>query len=182
MRACVPCIPTDLGCTGRQAGSSRFNNAHVTYLCTQDVAHIPAAHARACNVLLYREPPQAHTVLHHTMPPCTDPPPLHAGDLSLSAEGGHSGLPLGHIVAYKADHALHAAFVRKLLDSTGDDDYVDVEEVLGESCDVAGSFGLGFGLGFRVEQTAMWTSRRCWVSHTWMARASSFKQICVTSR
>lgn len=55
------------------------------------------------------------------------------GDLSLSAEGGHSGLPLGHIMAYKADHALHAAFVRELLATTGEDDYADVEEVLGST-------------------------------------------------
>jgi len=34
------------------------------------------------------------------------------GDLSLLAEPGMSGVPMGHIVAYKAGHKLHAKFVR----------------------------------------------------------------------
>lgn len=36
------------------------------------------------------------------------------GDLSLLAEPGMSGVPVGHIVAYKAGHNLHAKFARKL--------------------------------------------------------------------
>jgi UDP-3-O-[3-hydroxymyristoyl] N-acetylglucosamine deacetylase len=34
------------------------------------------------------------------------------GDLSLLAEPGMSGVPVGHVVAYKAGHKLHAKFVR----------------------------------------------------------------------
>lgn len=36
------------------------------------------------------------------------------GDLSLLAEKGHAGIPHGHIVAYKADHALHVEFAQAL--------------------------------------------------------------------
>ncbi|CAM8876479.1 unnamed protein product [Rhodiola kirilowii] len=36
------------------------------------------------------------------------------GDLSLFASHGSQGLPVAHIVAYKAGHALHAEFVRRL--------------------------------------------------------------------
>ena len=36
------------------------------------------------------------------------------GDLSLLAEPGHAGLPFGHIVSYKADHALNIHFAKKL--------------------------------------------------------------------
>lgn len=36
------------------------------------------------------------------------------GDLSLAAEKGHAGIPQGHIVAYKADHALHVEFAQAL--------------------------------------------------------------------
>ena len=36
------------------------------------------------------------------------------GDLSLLAEPGMAGVPVGHIVAYKAGHQLHAKFARKL--------------------------------------------------------------------
>lgn len=37
------------------------------------------------------------------------------GDLSLFARFGSQGLPVGHIVAYKSGHALHAGFLRCLL-------------------------------------------------------------------
>ena len=36
------------------------------------------------------------------------------GDLSLLAEPGHCGVPVGHIVAYKAGHNLHAKFAKKI--------------------------------------------------------------------
>ena len=36
------------------------------------------------------------------------------GDLSLLAEPGHVGVPVGHIVAYKAGHELHARFAEKV--------------------------------------------------------------------
>ena len=36
------------------------------------------------------------------------------GDLSLLAEPGHVGVPVGHIVAYKAGHELHAKFAKKV--------------------------------------------------------------------
>ncbi len=36
------------------------------------------------------------------------------GDLSLAARPGHAGLPLGHVTAYRAGHALHARFVAAL--------------------------------------------------------------------
>lgn len=36
------------------------------------------------------------------------------GDLSLLATGGGGGVPEGHILAYKADHLLHAKFLKAL--------------------------------------------------------------------
>jgi UDP-3-O-[3-hydroxymyristoyl] N-acetylglucosamine deacetylase/ATP-dependent RNA helicase DDX20 len=36
------------------------------------------------------------------------------GDLSLLAEPGHVGVPVGHVVAYKAGHELHAKFALKV--------------------------------------------------------------------
>lgn len=36
------------------------------------------------------------------------------GDLSLLAEGGHAGLPHGHIVAFKTGHDMHIRFARML--------------------------------------------------------------------
>ncbi|KAG6511693.1 hypothetical protein ZIOFF_029770 [Zingiber officinale] len=36
------------------------------------------------------------------------------GDVSLFAQNGNQGLPIAHIIAYKAGHALHADFVRLL--------------------------------------------------------------------
>ncbi|XP_078429481.1 putative UDP-3-O-acyl-N-acetylglucosamine deacetylase 1, mitochondrial isoform X2 [Wolffia australiana] len=38
------------------------------------------------------------------------------GDLSLLAENGNQGLPVAHLVAYKAGHALHARFASMLRD------------------------------------------------------------------
>ncbi|KAI3909703.1 hypothetical protein MKW98_014120 [Papaver atlanticum] len=37
------------------------------------------------------------------------------GDLSLLAEDGNQGFPVGHIVAYKGGHSLHLEFVRRLM-------------------------------------------------------------------
>lgn len=42
------------------------------------------------------------------------------GDLSLLAEGGNGGLPLGHVVSYKAGHTLHARFVRAMKEAMGE--------------------------------------------------------------
>ncbi|XP_058108328.1 probable UDP-3-O-acyl-N-acetylglucosamine deacetylase 1, mitochondrial [Magnolia sinica] len=36
------------------------------------------------------------------------------GDLSIFARNGSQGLPVAHIIAYKAGHSLHAEFVRRL--------------------------------------------------------------------
>jgi UDP-3-O-[3-hydroxymyristoyl] N-acetylglucosamine deacetylase len=36
------------------------------------------------------------------------------GDLSLLAEPGMSGVPVGHVIAYKAGHKLHAKFIKAL--------------------------------------------------------------------
>ncbi|XP_020101056.1 probable UDP-3-O-acyl-N-acetylglucosamine deacetylase 2 isoform X4 [Ananas comosus] len=36
------------------------------------------------------------------------------GDISLFAQNGNQGLPLAHIIAYKAGHSLHTGFVRRL--------------------------------------------------------------------
>ncbi|KAJ4818339.1 UDP-3-O-acyl-N-acetylglucosamine deacetylase [Rhynchospora pubera] len=38
------------------------------------------------------------------------------GDFSLLAESGNQGVPIAHILAYKAGHSLHTAFVRCLLE------------------------------------------------------------------
>ena len=38
------------------------------------------------------------------------------GDLSLLQEDGMSGLPFGHIIAYKANHAMHHAFAKKIME------------------------------------------------------------------
>lgn len=38
------------------------------------------------------------------------------GDLSLLGDGGMSGLPFGHIIAYKANHAMHHAFAKEILE------------------------------------------------------------------
>eukprot|EP00850_Spirogloea_muscicola_P021552 SM000253S09041 [mRNA] locus=s253:145051:152434:- [translate_table: standard] len=39
------------------------------------------------------------------------------GDLALCGEHGHPGLPLAHVVAFKAGHSLHVKFGRALLDA-----------------------------------------------------------------
>lgn len=36
------------------------------------------------------------------------------GDLALLAKNGNAGMPRGHVVAYKANHALHIKFLREL--------------------------------------------------------------------
>ena len=46
------------------------------------------------------------------------------GDLSLMADKGHSGIPVGHIIAYKADHEMHIEFAQKLKDSCSAKDIV----------------------------------------------------------
>lgn len=48
------------------------------------------------------------------------------GDLSLAATGGSAGLPVGHVVAFNADHDLHVKFVRALVEKTGADDWVEM--------------------------------------------------------
>ena len=36
------------------------------------------------------------------------------GDLALLAKDGNAGMPRGHVVAYKANHALHIKFLKEL--------------------------------------------------------------------
>ena len=48
------------------------------------------------------------------------------GDLALSAAPGCAGLPLGHVLAFNADHDLHARFVRSLVERTGEGDWAEV--------------------------------------------------------
>ncbi|KAG2441679.1 hypothetical protein HXX76_003297 [Chlamydomonas incerta] len=55
------------------------------------------------------------------------------GDLSLLARHGHAGLPLGHVVAYDADHELFAAFVARLRELTGEQDWVPIQDIAGPS-------------------------------------------------
>ncbi len=50
------------------------------------------------------------------------------GNLSLLAEDGSGGLPLGHIVAYKASHDLQLKFTQALRDSCSEADYVPVPD------------------------------------------------------
>ncbi|KAL3153399.1 hypothetical protein ABBQ38_011737 [Trebouxia sp. C0009 RCD-2024] len=50
------------------------------------------------------------------------------GDLSLLADKGHAGLPLGHVIAYKADHEMHVEFAKKLKASCGPADVVAAEK------------------------------------------------------
>uniref|UniRef100_A0A7N0VNG0 UDP-3-O-acyl-N-acetylglucosamine deacetylase n=1 Tax=Kalanchoe fedtschenkoi TaxID=63787 RepID=A0A7N0VNG0_KALFE len=52
--------------------------------------------------------------LHFIDEPCRHKALDLIGDLSLFAASGSQGLPVAHIVAYKAGHALHADFVRRL--------------------------------------------------------------------
>lgn len=52
----------------------------------------------------------------HTNQPCPCPPlPPLQGALSLAAQPGHRGLPVGHIVAFNASHDLQLRFVRELV-------------------------------------------------------------------
>ncbi len=48
------------------------------------------------------------------------------GDLALNATDGHSGIPVGHIVAYKPSHQLATLFVRALRERTSSEDWVPV--------------------------------------------------------
>lgn len=50
------------------------------------------------------------------------------GDLSLMADKGQAGLPLGHVIAYKADHEMHIEFARKLKASCGPADVVPADK------------------------------------------------------
>lgn len=47
------------------------------------------------------------------------------GDLALLATPGTRGLPIGHIMAHNADHALNIEFAKALRDSCTEDDLVD---------------------------------------------------------
>eukprot|EP00798_Chlamydomonas_sp_ICE-L_P001914 gene1914-33327_t len=51
------------------------------------------------------------------------------GDLALNATNGNAGLPIGHIVAYKADNDLVLEFVRKLHESIEPHEWVTFEEI-----------------------------------------------------
>ena len=44
------------------------------------------------------------------------------GDLALLAPPGGMGIPTGHIIAFQADHALHAEFMRSLLVQLGEEE------------------------------------------------------------
>ncbi|KAG2451879.1 hypothetical protein HYH02_003654 [Chlamydomonas schloesseri] len=75
-----------------------------------------------------------HTLVRHER----DEPARHQmqdliGDLSLLARDGHAGLPLGHVVAYDADHELFAAFVQRLQEVTSDEDWVPIQDIAGPS-------------------------------------------------
>ncbi|KAL0042919.1 hypothetical protein WJX79_003736 [Trebouxia sp. C0005] len=50
------------------------------------------------------------------------------GDLSLIAEKGHAGLPMGHIIAYKADHEMHIEFAKQLKASCSPGDWVNADK------------------------------------------------------
>jgi len=54
------------------------------------------------------------------------------GDLSLLAAGGNSGLPRGHVVAWQADHALAARFVRELAEAVEGDEPYEERALLSE--------------------------------------------------
>lgn len=58
------------------------------------------------------------------------------GDLSLLSLGGMSGLPYGHIVAYRANHELHLRFVRELKEHLGEAYYEGYESDPKISADV----------------------------------------------
>lgn len=48
------------------------------------------------------------------------------GDLALLAEGGNSGMPVGHVLAYNADHAIFQKFLEKLKESCTEADWEPV--------------------------------------------------------
>ena len=50
------------------------------------------------------------------------------GDLALMADKGHAGLPMGHIIAYKADHAMHREFALQLKASCSPTDWVNADK------------------------------------------------------
>lgn len=50
------------------------------------------------------------------------------GDMSLIAEKGHAGLPMGHIIAYKADHEMHIEFAKQLKASCSPGDWVNADK------------------------------------------------------
>ncbi|ONK75329.1 uncharacterized protein A4U43_C03F15710 [Asparagus officinalis] len=52
--------------------------------------------------------------LHFDDEPCRHKLLDLVGDFSLFAQNGNQGLPLAHIIAYKAGHSLHTEFVRHL--------------------------------------------------------------------
>ena len=54
------------------------------------------------------------------------------GDLALLATPGTRGLPIGHIMAHNADHALHIEFAKALRNSCTEDDLVDAAAQLQE--------------------------------------------------
>ncbi|GFR46225.1 hypothetical protein Agub_g7769, partial [Astrephomene gubernaculifera] len=55
------------------------------------------------------------------------------GHLALLARSGHSGLPAGHIVCYDADPELFAAFLARVLESCGPEDWVPLRDIMGPS-------------------------------------------------
>lgn len=80
-----------------------------------------------CCVMAYGERWYDNTMVRYF----DDEPVRHAianlvGDLSLLGVGGASGLPLGHVVAYKADHALVNKFLRALKQSCSDEDLTPI--------------------------------------------------------
>uniref|UniRef100_A0A7S3R5S0 UDP-3-O-acyl-N-acetylglucosamine deacetylase n=1 Tax=Dunaliella tertiolecta TaxID=3047 RepID=A0A7S3R5S0_DUNTE len=60
------------------------------------------------------------------------------GLLSLSAEPGHAGIPVGHVVQYKATLELQLKFVRELKARLSDEDYVPIAFNLEEDAEEAG--------------------------------------------
>ncbi|KAK1314739.1 putative UDP-3-O-[3-hydroxymyristoyl] N-acetylglucosamine deacetylase 1 [Acorus calamus] len=69
-----------------------------------------AADASVCSASLgWLNPP-----LHFADEPCRHKVLDLIGDLSLFAQNGHQGLPIAHIHAHKAGHALHGEFVHCL--------------------------------------------------------------------
>lgn len=66
------------------------------------------------NALICSEKGWLNPPLHFHNEPCRHKVLDLIGDLSVLACPGNQGLPLAHIVAYKAGHKLHADFARKL--------------------------------------------------------------------